>query len=339
MEQPLVSVIVPVYNVEKYLNQCLDSIVAQTWYNLDVILVDDGSTDNSGAICDEYARSDARIRVVHKKNEGLSAARNTGLDIARGEFIGFVDSDDWIEPNMFEDLYMGFFKSDVSHKNVLFTNGMLYDYDDTTKQEVLARPWPWKRERPQTISSSDLGKAFLSESSNHYVWSKLYRREVFDLVRFREGRNDEDTLFTYELAKAIRKSDWVVVEIDSIIYHYRNRPNSICNDLENPLIHDRIRVLDEICEDCSISWPELAEWVEILKMKTLCWNLQRVYRSRGVDISKWKPYQVMLRNSRWRLSFRAFKQRELVHYLLISFSPFLYRKLYRIREKKNKCHH
>ena len=103
----LISVIVPVYNVEKYLRQCLDSIINQTYRNLEIILVDDGSTDSSGIICDEYAQIDARIKVIHKENGGLSSARNAGLDVCTsgGDFIAFVDSDDWLEPDMYERLY------------------------------------------------------------------------------------------------------------------------------------------------------------------------------------------------------------------------------------------
>ena len=101
---PLISVIVPVYNVEKYLGKCVDSILAQTYENLEIILVEDGTKDNSGAICDAYAAKDSRIRVIHKENGGLSSARNAGMDIARGEYFGFVDSDDWIEPKMYETL-------------------------------------------------------------------------------------------------------------------------------------------------------------------------------------------------------------------------------------------
>ena len=105
MKNLLVSVIVPIYNVEKYLRKCVDSILNQTYKNLEIILVDDGSPDNCGNICDEYALSDSRIRIIHKKNGGLSDARNAGLDIARGNYILFVDSDDYIDETMVEKLY------------------------------------------------------------------------------------------------------------------------------------------------------------------------------------------------------------------------------------------
>ncbi len=104
MIEKKVSVIVPIYNAEKYLNKCLESIIGQTYKNLEIILVDDGSSDNSPTICDAWAQIDSRIRVIHKKNGGVSSARNAGIDLAQGDYIGFVDADDWIEPNMYEVL-------------------------------------------------------------------------------------------------------------------------------------------------------------------------------------------------------------------------------------------
>lgn len=113
----LISIIVPVYNVEKYLNKCIDSIINQTYKNIEIILVDDGSTDNSGKICDEYLLRDSRIKVIHKNNGGLSSARNEGINISSGEYIGFVDSDDWVEPNMYEEMY----------KKILYSNADIVD--------------------------------------------------------------------------------------------------------------------------------------------------------------------------------------------------------------------
>lgn len=117
MEQPLISVIVPVYKVEPYLRQCVDSIINQTYTNLEIILIDDGSPDRCPEICDEYAAKDSRVRVIHQKNSGVSAARNAGLNIASGDYIGFVDADDWIEPNMYEELLRSIlqFGSDYSY--------------------------------------------------------------------------------------------------------------------------------------------------------------------------------------------------------------------------------
>ena len=125
---PKVSIIVPIYNVEKYLRQCLDSIVNQTLKDIEIILVDDGSTDSCPSICDEYASKDKRIIVIHKENAGLGAAYNTGLDIAKGDYIGFVESDDFIELNMYEELYERAVQTGVDLVKCNF-----YDYDSQNK--------------------------------------------------------------------------------------------------------------------------------------------------------------------------------------------------------------
>ena len=113
MEKPLISVLVPAYNVEQYIYQCIDSILGQTYSNLEIIIVNDGSTDKTGNILDVYAKKDDRIKVVHKKNEGLVMARRDALDLMQGEYVGFVDSDDWIEPNMYEELYEAMVDTDA----------------------------------------------------------------------------------------------------------------------------------------------------------------------------------------------------------------------------------
>ncbi|EJG3290978.1 glycosyltransferase, partial [Campylobacter coli] len=124
--------IVPIYNVEKYLRQCLDSIIAQTLKDIEIILVNDGSTDNCGVICDEYALKDKRIQVIHKTNAGLGAAYNTGLEMASGEYIGFVESDDWIEPNMYEELYAKAKETDVD----VCLSGYFLNNNQSTKKEL-----------------------------------------------------------------------------------------------------------------------------------------------------------------------------------------------------------
>ena len=111
--QPLISVIVPIYNVAPYLHECIDSIINQTYKNIEVILVDDGSTDNSGKICDEYAKKDRRMVVIHQENQGVNLARTNGLNIAKGDYIGYVDGDDWIEPEMYEHLLNKILETDA----------------------------------------------------------------------------------------------------------------------------------------------------------------------------------------------------------------------------------
>lgn len=140
MNIPLISVIVPVYNAEKYLPKCLDSILAQTYKKLEIILVDDGSTDNSGKICDEYALKDSRIKIIHKQNGGVSSARNVALSVAKGEYIGFVDSDDYIENDMYEYLFglCEKYKTKISVCNFIrIIKGKFYNIDSVSKESAL----------------------------------------------------------------------------------------------------------------------------------------------------------------------------------------------------------
>lgn len=311
VQKPLISIIIPVYNVEKYLSNCLDSIIEQTWTNLDIILVDDGSNDKSGEICDDYAIKDSRIRVIHKLNAGLSAARNSGLNVAKGDYVGFVDSDDWIEPTMYENLFAGFSMAE----NVLLTNGMIYRYDDANGKETLMRPATWKRLLPFIIDGYGFGKAMLSESSNHYVWSKLYKKEVFDWVRFREGRNDEDTFFTYELAKIIRNKSYVIVEIPNAIYHYRIRQDSICNSKERLHIIDRMATLNDIYNDSIKYWPEMTPLIDERKVASLIWFLKNSYYSDEIPIEIIKQYASCLRATKFKSALKVLNTKDLCRYM------------------------
>ena len=167
-EADLISVIVPVYNVEKYLDRCMKSILQQTYHRLEIILVDDGSTDASAAMCDAYARRDSRIRVVHKQNGGLSDARNAGLELAAGDYIGYVDSDDWIEPDMYEYLL----ENALKYQADIAVCGRVERYVDKevvrgfSEIEVLAREPALKY-----LLQNDL--------LQNYAWDKLYKQELF----------------------------------------------------------------------------------------------------------------------------------------------------------------
>ena len=176
MEQnPLISVIVPVYNVEAWLPRCGDSILSQTYENLEILLVDDGSTDDSGLICEEYAKKDTRIRVIHKENGGLSSARNSGLDAASGEYIGFVDSDDWIEPEMYAEMLSLMLKSDAQ----IVCAGRYDVAGGTGEKTVGLCP-----KRQEQVSGEELaGRIFLWDHCDSSACDKLYRRELFDGIR------------------------------------------------------------------------------------------------------------------------------------------------------------
>ena len=188
--EDLISVIVPIYKVEKYLEKCILNIVNQTYSNLEIILVDDGSPDNSGKICDEYARKDSRIKVVHKLNGGLSDARNAGIEIATGKYIAFVDSDDYIEEKMISKLYdlLKANDADVSACNICkFYEDKEIELDEN---EEIVKSYPPEQAILLTI---------LDDSFGNYAWNKLYRSELFSDVRFPFKRRYEDIATIYKI--------------------------------------------------------------------------------------------------------------------------------------------
>lgn len=218
----LITVIVPVYKVEKYLRRCVDSILAQTYTNLEIILVDDGSPDNCGKICDEYAAKDSRIKVIHQENGGLSAARNAGLDIATGDYIGFVDSDDYIAPDMYEKLYAALKESDADISICNFQkvdeNGKKLKTKEKIESGVLTNM------QALTELQGKSGLCFI------VAWNKLYKSWVFDGVRFPVGRKCEDNYIAHILIHKSRK----VALVEEELHCYLQREGSIMkgNSLE-----------------------------------------------------------------------------------------------------------
>lgn len=213
MDNPLISVIVPVYNVEEFLDDCIRSIVNQTYTNLEIILVDDGSTDRSSDICDEWMRRDPRIKVIHKRNGGLSSARNIGIEQAIGEYLGFVDSDDYIYPQMYEQLLTVLVESprkvaSCAYKRVLNSN------ETEPRKEICITEELDLKESLDSVFCGDL---------NVSVCCKLFAREIFDSIRFPVGETNEDvcvTIPTLALAGGI-------VYTREKLYCYRDRANSI----------------------------------------------------------------------------------------------------------------
>lgn len=215
MKTPLISVIVPCYNVEQYLPKCVDTILSQTYSNLEIWLIDDGSPDNSGKICDECAQKDNRIKVIHKKNGGLSDARNVAIDMATGEYITFVDSDDYVSADYIETLYSLCQKYQCKVSVALFQ----------TFQEG-ARPEENGKEYYEDCQSSTdaIEQMFYQEKFDTSAWAKLYHRSLFDTgVRYPKGLLYEDLPTTYLLMAAAEK----VAFCNRKIYYYLLRPNSI----------------------------------------------------------------------------------------------------------------
>lgn len=221
----LISIIVPIYKVEKYLDKCVDSIVNQTYQNLEIILVDDGSPDNCPRMCDDWAKKDSRIKVVHKPNGGLSDARNAGMKIATGEYVAFIDSDDWLDLNMVETL----FNEAVASDSDIVACGIRMVWEDDTPDKILTQMCG----RKVFYSNKEAMCNLIQEMCIlQTVWNKIYRRKTIDKILFPIGKINEDEFWTW---KAIANSDKVVY-IDTPLYNYLQRNGSIMrNGKFNPL--------------------------------------------------------------------------------------------------------
>lgn len=236
MDFPLISVIVPVYRVEQYLDVCVESIVRQTYHNLEIILVEDGSPDSCPAMCDAWARRDPRIRVVHKKNGGLSSARNAGLDVAQGEYIGFVDSDDYINENMYEILWSALSNSQKKMACCLSSRV----YDDGGEQRLPDSAEKTVLNVEETLDAIFFGKAGTA------VWRKLYARSVYEGIRFPEGETNED--YPLIVPTAVAADGMVFVKLP--LYYYRVREGSITNvgyltDARSNLVNRHLQEIKE----------------------------------------------------------------------------------------------
>lgn len=212
-KSPEISIIVPVYQVEKYLNECIDSILAQTFTDFELILVDDGSPDNCPALCDAAAEKDSRVRVIHQQNKGLSGARNAGIDVARGNWLGFVDSDDMIDPTFCEKMLHAAVQAgaEMAVCNILRMkeNKALDSYQEhCLKDEVLSRE--------EIVHRIQLSPFYM-------VMTRLCRREVFEKIRFPEGKNYEDAFTAPKILEWVNKAACVAEPL----YQYRLRSGSI----------------------------------------------------------------------------------------------------------------
>lgn len=226
----LISVIIPVYKVEKYLCRCVDSVLEQTYTNMEIILVDDGSPDNCPVMCDEYARQDSRVKVFHQENAGLSGARNAGIDMAQGQWLAFVDSDDYLAADFLERLYQACV--------------------DTGSSLSVCR---WEYVRGETIPEHGTGETRVYTGremlANLYVpdgayfvvaWNKLYRKELFEDIRYPLGRIHEDEATTYRIYDKVKKAAYV----DRSLYGYFVTPVSITRGF-NPKRMDWVTAVAE----------------------------------------------------------------------------------------------
>ena len=250
----LVSIILPVYGVEKYLPECVDSLLAQTYRNLEIILVDDASPDRCGIICDDYAARDSRVKVIHKKNGGAASARNTGLDEARGEYICFVDSDDVVEADYVEVLLEALGEGDMAMCGFYFLSR------SGSRPEIMA-----------SGSYDRIGfmKRFLEDWRCALLWNKIFHREIIGDLRMEEGHRVDDEFFTYHVALNSRR----VTVTDKCLYHYRMRCSSVMHDdnaVKQRMMLDRISYITVRYDTVAAALPELEKEYFSDAADTLC---------------------------------------------------------------------
>lgn len=212
-----ISIIIPIYNTGKYLKRCVDSVLAQTYQNIEVILVNDGSTDESSNICEWYKKQDKRVKVIHKKNGGVSSARNAGLENATGDYIGFVDSDDWVNKEMYEILLKAIkdTNSDVATLDYILVNNQK-GYINRVSKNI----------KYKLYKDKEILKEYLLEgtkSGSYSCWRKLYKRRLFENIRFPEGKINEDIITNYKVLKNAKQH----VKINYVGYYYWQDNESI----------------------------------------------------------------------------------------------------------------
>lgn len=254
---PVITVVVPIFKVEKYLDECVQSILRQTYQNLEIFLVDDGSPDRCGEMCDEFAKKDSRISVIHQKNKGLSGARNSAIDVCTGEYITFVDSDDWISPDMIDQLY----KSLVLEGAQMSCTSPESFYEDGTRtgrngsDEVLV----YTKEKA-------LDCFLFNDYLTPCVWGKLYVKDLWKGVRCPEGKLFEDQFTTYKLIDQCEK----IVYCTKPMYHYRKRVGSIGHSSFNKKTYD---LYDAIHEEYDFIFTKYGKSVPNIAVARITWEV------------------------------------------------------------------
>lgn len=256
-----ISVVVPIYNVEAYLSRCVDSILNQTYSNLEVILVDDGATDGSGAICDSYAARDSRVQVIHKENGGLSSARNAGIDVATGDFLTFVDSDDWIALESYEHMLALALKYDVP----LVCAGRYDVSSETGKKTVGLCPT-----MEEVVTGQELARRiFRWENVDSSACDKLYRRELFREIRFPLGKTMEDVPTTYRVVLNAGRA----AMCPEPIYHYFHRPGSISTSSVSEKTFFFSEHTEKIYAFIRENYPDIEPEARYLRVRSLAHNV------------------------------------------------------------------
>lgn len=309
----LISVIIPCYKVEKYLNQCIESIVNQTYQNLEIILIDDGSPDNCPQICDEWAIKDKRIKVVHKENGGLSSARNVGLEIATGRYISFIDSDDFIDETFIEFLYVNLIKNkaDISCCGYYhYFNKSLKEVRHFKKIQLLMNSCDAIK-KMNTIGYFGVGS-----------WNKLYKKELFQNIRFPIGKLSEDWFILYKL---IHESNKIYYDSQPK-YYYRQRPGSITRNVK--INYDCEEASRECLEFCIENYPHAVPSA-IQSYVLACIGIYNTVLCSNNEKNKLILYRNKIEKYKSIVSLDGIDKFRKIQIKLFYLSPYLYNRLFK----------
>lgn len=288
MEAKTVSVIIPVYNVEQYLARCVDSILCQTYSKLEILLVDDGSPDGSGAICDAYAAKDARVRVIHKPNGGLSSARNAGIDASHGDYLSFIDSDDWIHPDTYRHLLDLMERMDAS----IACMGNLDVSERTGKITPALCP-----QKEECITGEELvRRMFRWQGIDCAACDKVFRAELFADIRFPMNVVAEDTAIMYQVAlKAPRAA-----MCDQPFYYYYHRYSSISYNAVSPKSFHYSQHTQKILAHIEKDYPGLLPEAKYLRTRSLAYNLLTLDLAGAEERKTYRNEYTASRKALWR---------------------------------------
>lgn len=304
-----ISIIVPIYNTKKYIDRVVNRLINQTYHNLEIILVDDGSTDGSSMLCDKYKKKDNRIKVIHQKNSGVSVARNVGLKHATGEYIGFVDSDDYISLNMYETLYNNLINtnSDISVCNYLTFKDKLPEFDNESNIKIFDR--------------IDALKDIISDGViTNFLWNKLFKKEVFKNISFPLGKIYEDL---YVMHRLIDNTDKICFD-SKRMYGYYQRSDSYVNSYSL----DKNNNYLEFCDDCYeylSKYDELKEARESYRCFYIYTAFLQASKSRCLDVinDKIMIQQLLFFRNNFKLSKCMPIKRKVLYYILY-FNKYLF---------------
>lgn len=320
--EDLISVIVPIYNVENYLGKCIDSIINQTYRNLEIILVDDGSPDNCGEICDQYASQDIRIRVIHKTNGGLSDARNAGMRIMNGEFLMFVDSDDWLQDNCVEILY----EIQKKYKADLVIGGV-QKIEDITGNIL----WATKNLSPLEYEYKSNEEAMKDMFINGCAsWARLYKKSIHEGILFPKGEINEDEAIVLEILNRCEK----VVKTNRVIYNYRFRTESITSTNWNLKKIDWYEHCKNNLKYVEENYPKLQEVAQARYISSLIWVLNNM----TVDTKRYRSYiknyrkelHSIVKQPNWK---NRFSKKEIIRAYFLVYIYYVYAKVIKLLGK------